>query len=76
VPKGLQVDPMYDPISKLKNMPVTKSLGPLSYKKWFETIKKQFFMLFLATLGPFGYPQWTKKGTQSPAKRRDVWPNV
>jgi hypothetical protein len=57
VPKGLQVDPMYDPISKLKNMPVTKSLGPLSYKKWFETIKKEFFYAVFSHFGAIWLPQ-------------------
>jgi hypothetical protein len=57
VPKSLQVNRMYAPTSKLKNKLLTKSLGPLSYKKRFETIKKRFFMLFLSILGQFGYPQ-------------------
>jgi hypothetical protein len=35
MPEGLQVDQMYSLISKLKNKPLTKTLGPLSWKKWF-----------------------------------------
>jgi hypothetical protein len=38
---------MYSPMFKLKNNPLTKSLGPFFQEKWSKTTRKQgFFMLF------------------------------
>jgi hypothetical protein len=52
----------YDPMFKLKNMPLTKSFGPFFKEKWSETTRKQVFMLFFFfILGPFGHPQMKKK---------------
>jgi hypothetical protein len=49
--KGPQVGGMYDPMSKLKNKPLTKSIGPFLQEKWSKTTRKQFFY---AVFGHFG----------------------
>jgi hypothetical protein len=65
---------MYGQTSKLKNKPLTKSLGPLFQQKLSKTTRKQFFYALLAILGPFGYPyQWTQESIQRPTSRRYVW---
>jgi hypothetical protein len=56
--KGLQVGRMNGPMSKLKNKPLTKSLGPLFKEKWSKTTRKLFcsmLLLFFSVL--FGHPQ-------------------
>jgi hypothetical protein len=61
---GLQVGGMYGPIFKLKNKPVTKSVGPLFKKKWSKTTRKQVFTLFFVILGNPNGPKKACKGPQ------------
>jgi hypothetical protein len=42
--KGPKVGRMDVPISKLKNEPLTKSIGPILYEKYSETIRKYGLM--------------------------------
>jgi hypothetical protein len=41
---------MYDPMSKHKNKPLTKSIGPFLQEKWSKTTRKQ---VFYAVFGHF-----------------------
>jgi hypothetical protein len=56
-------------MSKLRNNPLTKILGPFFLEKWSKTTKKQVFLAFLAICGPFGYPQMSPKRYSQACKR-------
>jgi hypothetical protein len=67
-PKNVQNGPkmgrMYGPMFKLKNKPLTESLGPIFKKKWSETNGNLvFFMLLFCVGGPFEYTQINQKKT-------------
>jgi hypothetical protein len=59
--KGLQLGGMYSSMSKLRNRPLTKSLGPLFCPKWSKWCPKQpenkFLMLFMAIMELFWAPK-------------------
>jgi hypothetical protein len=55
VHRGLQVSRMYVPISKLKDKPLTISLGP--YKK--KVVPNNQKISFYAVLGNLVTPKWT-----------------
>jgi hypothetical protein len=44
--KGPQVGGRFGPMSKLRNMPVTKLLGPFFWEKWSKTTKTGFYAVF------------------------------
>jgi hypothetical protein len=56
VPQGPQVGRTYGPISKLKNKPLTKLLGPYFYEKWSKTTRKQVSMRFFGHFGAIWAP--------------------
>jgi hypothetical protein len=49
---------------KLRNKPLTKSLGPNFKVKWFNVNRKYFFMLSLAIWAPLFGEKKTDKGLQ------------
>jgi hypothetical protein len=60
---------MYDPMSKLKNKPLTKSLCPFFWEKWSKTTGKMFFfyaafVFFRAIWAPQNQPKKVSKGFQ------------
>jgi hypothetical protein len=59
---------MYGPMYKLKNKPLTKSLGPFFYEKWYKITRKQFFYAvfyhFEAIWVPPNGPKKVFKGPQ------------
>jgi hypothetical protein len=57
---------MYVPIFKLENKPVLQE----------KVVQGSQKISFLCCFGVFGNPQMDQKGTQRPASRRDVCPNV
>jgi hypothetical protein len=48
-------------MSKLKNKPLTKLLGPFFWVKWSETTRKQVFMLFFLHFGAIWAPPYEPK---------------
>jgi hypothetical protein len=44
--KGPQVGGMYGPMSKLKNKPLTKALGPFFQDKWSKSTRKTICEIF------------------------------
>jgi hypothetical protein len=80
-PKKVSKDPhvggMYGPMCKVKNKPLTKSLRPLFMDKWFETTRKQVFMLFFISFwGHFGTPNGPKMVSKGLLVEKDVWLNI
>jgi hypothetical protein len=75
--KGPQVGGTYDPMSKLKNKPLTKLLGPFSGEIVQNNQKTGLYAVFFFFIfGPFGHLKWTQKGTPRSKSGQDIWPNV
>jgi hypothetical protein len=61
--KGPQVGGIYDPMSKHKNKPLTKSLGPFLRDKWSNTTRKQdlYWVFFAHFRAIWASPNGSKK---------------
>ena len=64
VHRGLQVSRMYVPISKLKDKPLTISLGPYKKKSGPKQPENKFFMLFGGIWAPPNGREKVQKGPQ------------